>query len=79
MVEQCQVDKSGFGKTQVKSSSNTVVLDYRLHREISGYYSSKPQDLNGLRVRDWLTGQSFEAQTAFGWRIINEFYYKQCN
>ena len=75
VVEQCQTGKSGFSKDQIRAQSNTVVLDYNLHRQISGYYSSKPQWLNGLRVRDYLAGQSFEAQTAFGWRVINQFYY----
>ena len=53
---------------------NKVVLDYELHRAISGYYSSKPLGLDGLRVRDWLAGQSFEFQTAYGWYIINSFF-----
>ena len=78
VVEQCQTRKSGFSKSQIRSPSNMVVLDYNSHRAISGYYSSKPAEFGGLRVRDWLAGQSFEAQTAFGWSVINRFYYQQC-
>jgi hypothetical protein len=40
---------------------------------VSGYYSSKKPFTQGLRVRDWLAGQSFEFQTKFGWDIVKKF------
>ena len=73
IVEQCQVGKSGFSNSEIQASSNKVTLEYSLHRKISGYYSSKPDVYKGLRVRDWLAGQSFEAQTRFGWYIIQTY------
>ena len=79
IVEQCQRYKSGFSNAAIQDASNKVALPYSVHRQISGYYSSKPKELGGLRVRDWLAGQSFEAQTAFGWRVINMFSCRQCN
>lgn len=74
IVEQCQGNKSGFSNEQIQASSNKVELDYYVHRRISGYYSSKQPFTNGLRVRDWLAGQSFESQTAFGWSIVDMYY-----
>ena len=76
VVEQCQKTKSGFSNAQIQASSNKVTLDYSVHRKISGFYSSKQPSITGsttMRVRDWLAGQSFEAQTKFGWEIIRRF------
>ena len=73
VVEQSQVKKSGFSKEMIQSQSNKVTLDYNVHRKISGFYSSKQDFTNGLRVRDWLAGQSFDFQTQFGWDIIKRF------
>ena len=33
---------------------------------------SKPVDFGGLRVRDWLAGQSFDDQTEFGLKKLEE-------
>ena len=73
VVEQCQANKSGFSKDMIQADSNKVVLDYDVHRKISGFYSSKPKEYNGLRVRDWLAGQSFEFQTRYGWEIVRTY------
>ena len=73
IVERCQVNKSGFSKNQIETESNKISLPYDVHRKLSGFYSSKPQEYGGLRVRDWLAGQSFEYQTQFGRNKITEF------
>ena len=73
IVEQCQQRKSGFTRAQIQAPQNKITLSYDVHRKISGYYSSKPPEFGGLRVRDWLKGQSFEAQTEFGWKIIRQY------
>ena len=70
VVEQCQANKSGFSQSQIQADSNKIELPYDTHRAISGYYSSKQYFTNGMRVRDWLAGQSFEFQTQFGWNVI---------
>ena len=70
VVEQCQANKSGFSQSQIQADSNKIELSYDTHRAISGYYSSKQYFTNGMRVRDWLAGQSFEFQTQFGWNVI---------
>ena len=70
VVERCQANKSGFSQSQIQADSNKIELPYDTHRAISGYYSSKQDFTNGMRVRDWLAGQSFEFQTQFGWNVI---------
>ena len=70
IVEQCQAQKSGFSQSQIQADSNKVELSYTDHRAISGYYSSKQYYTNGMRVRDWLAGYSFEIQTQFGWYVV---------
>ena len=72
IVEQCQVKKSGFSRTDIQGSSNLIDIPRSLHQRISGYYSSKPYTL-GLRVRDALVGSSFEDQRAFGWSTFEKF------
>ena len=72
IVEQCQEKKSGFSREMIQADSNKVELPYSVHRKISGYYSSKQDFTGGLRVRDWLSGQSFEQQTIFGWKVIKQ-------
>ena len=74
IVEQCQVQKSGFSQDQVQADGNKIPMDYADHRKISGYYSSKKPFSEGLRVRDWLAGQSFAEQMAFGWKILEELF-----
>ena len=74
VVEQCQERKSGFSQTDIQGNSNKVDLPYSLHRKISGYYSSKPDEFGGLRVRDHLTEYSFEQQSKFGWDLIEKLW-----
>ena len=73
IVEQCQIDKSGFSPQQIHNTNNIVAVNRSIHSKISGYYSSK-QDFTGqLTVRDWLAGQSYKAQYEFGIKIFNEY------
>jgi len=73
IVEQNQIDKSGFAPEQIHNTGNIISLDATTHRVISGYYSSIRPFTNGLTVRDWLTGQSFEFQYQFGINIITKY------
>ena len=74
IVEQCQAKKSGFDKVDIDGNRNKADVAYSLHRKVSGYYSSKQSFTNGLRVRDWLAGQSFVEQWEFGMKILNELW-----
>lgn len=73
IVEQCQIGKSGFSATSIQNTKNVISISSSLHREISAYYSSIQPFTNGLRVRDWLAGQSFEFQYNFGYDILRKF------
>ena len=73
IVEQSQIAKSGFAPQQIHNTNNIIAINADVHRMISGYYSSKQIFTNGLTVRNWLAGQSFEAQTQFGKHVIKLF------
>lgn len=66
IVEQSQIQRSGFTPQMIHNTNNIVPVNRNIHHKISGYYSSKLSFTNGLTVRDWLAGQSFEAQYNFG-------------
>ena len=74
IVEQCQATKSGFSRANIDGASNKVRIPQSVHRKISGYYSSKPAEYGGLRVRDWLAGQSFEFQFQYGMKILEQMW-----
>jgi len=66
IVEQSQIDKSGFIPTQIQNTDNIIAIDREIHNQISGYYNSIQPFSDNMRVRDWLAGQSFEVQYQFG-------------
>jgi hypothetical protein len=72
-VEQSQITKSGFDPTQIHNTNNLIAVDKATHAKISGYYSSKQAFTGGKTVRDWLAGQSFEAQFEFGIDVLKKF------
>lgn len=74
IVEQSQITKSGFDPTQIHNTNNLIAVDKATHAKISGYYNTSTfQFTNGLKVRDWLAGQSFEAQYEFGLKVLRDF------
>ena len=73
IVEQSQIQKSGFKPTQIHNTHNVIAIDQSVHVKISAYYSSKQDFSEGLRVRDWLAGQSYETQYEFGEKILEKF------
>ena len=75
IVEQCQEVKSGFMNSWINNSNNVINISTKVHQRISAYYSSIPKEgfTNGLRVRDWLAGQSFQQQYEFGVKILKIF------
>ena len=73
LVEQCQIEKSGFSPLQVHNTNNIVSVDSTIHSKISGYYSSKPPFTNGLTVRNWLAGQPYQVQFNFGVEIYLKY------
>ena len=73
VVEQCQIVKSGFSATMVHATNNIYAVSADIHVKITGYYGSVQNFTNGLKVRDWLAGQSFETQYKFGIDVLKTF------
>lgn len=73
IVEQSQISKSGFSPQMIQNTNNIISISKTTHRAISGYYSSVQPFTNGMIVRNWLAGQSFNAQYEFGINVIKMF------
>ena len=74
IVEKCQIQKSGFTSQQVNNTSNVIAVDAQTHAKITGYYNTTTfRFTNGLSVRNWLAGQSFEVQFDFGINVLRDF------
>jgi hypothetical protein len=71
IVEQCQIGRSGFSPQMVHNTNNVITMNTNTHRAVSAFYSSKARVAGGQVVRDWLVGQSFEAQYQFGLQVID--------
>lgn len=73
-MEQSQIKKSGFSPEQIHNTNNIIAVDHATHMRITGYYNTKSFDFtNGLSVRDWLAGQSYEEQYSFGLDVLKRF------
>ena len=72
-MEQTQITKSGFSKQMVHNTDNVLAVDQQIHQQISGYYSSARSFTEGLKIRDWLAGRSFDEQSKFGIQILKKF------
>jgi hypothetical protein len=64
IVEQSQAAQ--FGQQPIQSIENIVALPDKVHTRLSAFYSSKLPISHPNTVREWLRGQSFEAQYEFG-------------
>jgi len=74
IVEQSQIQKSGFESQVIQNTDNLIAVDKATHAKISGYYNTKSFDFTGgLSVRNWLAGQSFEKQYEFGMNVLKQF------
>ena len=73
IVEQSQINKSGFSATQIQNTNNIIAVDKATHAKLSGYFNSIDSFTNGMRVRDWLAGQRFETQYQFGLDVLNRY------
>ena len=58
----------------IHNPNNVIAIDSATNNKINGYYSSTKQAFtDGMTVRDWLTGQSFEFQYEFGLQVLRDF------
>ena len=72
IVEQSQIEKSGFDPKQIHNPKNIIEIDKSVHRKITAHYNSKVRGTN-MTVREWLTGQSFEVQYNYGIKMLKEY------
>ena len=70
IVEQTQIDKSGFDPAKIHNTNNIISVAKEIHQKISAHYSSIQDFTNGMRVRDWLAGQSYQTQYEYGLKIL---------
>jgi hypothetical protein len=58
----------------INNLKNIISIDEATHVKISGYYNSIQTGFSeGLRVRNWLAGQTFEVQYEFGLNILKKY------
>ena len=72
------IGKSGFSSNEVNNINNIIAIPHgksTVHAQISGYYSFIPASnfTNGLTVRQWLSGQSFQQQFDFGMDVLKKY------
>ena len=76
IVEQNPANIKKFGQEMLQNTHNIIRIPGgkgSLHARISGHYSSKPSQLKGLTVRQWLNTKSFEEQYEYGIKMLKEF------
>jgi hypothetical protein len=73
IVEQTPGNVERFGPQALHNTENVMAIDARVHRDISAFYSSRQEITGGRVVREWLRGQSYEQQRAFGLMILKRF------
>ena len=70
IVEQSKVAE--FGPRRIQSIENIVAIPIEAHRRLNAFYSSKRPFTGTKTVREWLRGQSFEAQYEFGMQQLKQ-------
>jgi len=74
IVEQNQISKSGFDKTLVHNVNNVISVTSEMNTKIASHYNSIiPGLTNGMTVRNWLAGQSFQFQYEYGLKVLRDF------
>ena len=77
IVEQRAENVASFGAEAINHPDNLVKISDvsgSLHRKVCGYYQSKQPSFTGnLTVRQWLSGQSYNAQYKFGIQVLKMY------
>jgi hypothetical protein len=74
IVEQTEGNIQRFGPHALHNTENVIAIDEGIHRRISAYYSSKDARFSGRQtVRQWLSGQSLQAQREFGLKVLQDY------
>lgn len=73
IVEQTPGNVGRFGSHAMHNTENVIAIDAGVHQQISALYSSKAPFTGGQTIRQWLSGQSFQAQREFGLKTLREY------
>ena len=77
IVEQNQISGSGFSATNIHNTKNLISIPSgysgSVHSQITGHYASIQPYTNGMTVRQWLAGQSFQVQFEYGLQQLNNY------
>jgi hypothetical protein len=72
VVEQSQIGRSGFTPEQIHNPANLNPVSAQVNQLKANYYSSIQPGTEGMTVRNWLNGQSFADQHAYGMRVTQQ-------
>ena len=74
IVEQCQINKSGFDAKMIHNTENIISISRETHIKISAYYNSIDEYLcPTMRVRDYLATKSFIEQYEYGLKVLRNY------
>jgi hypothetical protein len=73
IVEQHGANLQKFGAEAIQNPTNLLRVARDVHQQISAHYSSKTIQSGTQTVREWLKGQSYEAQRDYGLKLLKEF------
>lgn len=76
IVEQCQINKSGFSEYWIQNSNNVVRISKSVHSKITAYYNRAHSFTNGMKFRNWLAGQDFKTQYEWGIKVLRMYGVK---
>ena len=76
IVEQCQINKSGFSKYWIQNSNNVVRISKSVHSKVTAYYNRAHGFTNGMKFRNWLAGQDFKTQYEWGIKVLRMYGVK---
>ncbi|GEM_PF-4494072 len=72
IVEQRDANIAKFGVEAIQNMENVVEVAPEINQALADYYSSIRPFTGGQTVRQWLGGQSFGEQYAFGMRALGQ-------
>jgi hypothetical protein len=72
IVEKTPGNLERFGAQTIHNTENLVPVPAGIHRQISGFYSSKQPFTGGQTVSQWLSTQPLEAQQQFGRQVMEQ-------
>ena len=76
IVEQSKIGQ--FAAEQIHNRANVVSVPKSVNRRLNGFYSSKQPFSGTSKVREWLKGQSYEAQYKFGLYHTERILKEEC-